>query len=94
MLVLVGIPCPACGSSRMLDAVLKGRLLEAFLLNPFFFILVLLSLVVVVTVSVIGPKGVLKKLDTWSADTWLRVAWVTVAAMLLNWIYLLNFGSW
>jgi len=94
MNVLLGIPCPACGSSRMLDALLQGKVLDAFLLNPFFFVLAPVSLAIVSAAALIGPSAFLQRLERWSPDTWLRIAYVTAAAMLLNWIYLLNFGTW
>jgi hypothetical protein len=33
-----GIPCPTCGSTRLADAVLSGKLVEAFLWNPLVFL--------------------------------------------------------
>jgi len=94
MHALLGIPCPACGSSRMLDALLRGHVLDAFLLNPFYFLLVPLSLAIVSAAALMGPRTFLRRLERWSADTWVRFGYVTFAALLLNWIYLLRFGSW
>lgn len=36
--LLTGFDCPACGNQRALHALLHGRVLEAFLFNPFLFI--------------------------------------------------------
>jgi len=32
---ITGMPCPACGTTRAVDALVHGRLWEAFLINPF-----------------------------------------------------------
>jgi hypothetical protein len=32
-----GLPCPTCGTTRMLEALFAGRLLEAFSWNPLVF---------------------------------------------------------
>jgi len=38
-LATIGIPCPACGSTRAFHALFEGRLLDAFLRNPAFTLL-------------------------------------------------------
>jgi hypothetical protein len=43
--VATGLECPGCGSTRAVHHLLHGRIAEAFLLNPFFFAVMILMLV-------------------------------------------------
>lgn len=36
--MLTGLDCPMCGGQRMVVALWRGRVWEAFLLNPFLFV--------------------------------------------------------
>ncbi len=78
----------------MLVALLEGRIVDAFLLNPLCAMLVPVSLIAVTIVAILGPGKFGDKLARLSADAWVRFGYVTFAAMLFNWIYLLKFGSW
>ncbi len=46
--ILAGIPCPICGSLRLLQALLRGDIGAAFLLNPLVFCLGVVSLALAV----------------------------------------------
>lgn len=39
MKVLTGYDCPSCGIQRVVHALLHGRVYEAFMLNPFLFLI-------------------------------------------------------
>lgn len=41
---ITGIPCPSCGSTRAVVAILNGRFMEAFLLNPLGYLLIILAI--------------------------------------------------
>ncbi len=39
MKIIIGIPCPSCGSTRALVAILDGEFIKAFFLNPLGFLI-------------------------------------------------------
>jgi hypothetical protein len=83
---LTGLPCPTCGSTRLVLAVLEGRLGLAFELNPLvagvgFALLAWLVLRVVTARRArleCGPRGARVLLG------------LGIVALLLNWAYLLR----
>jgi hypothetical protein len=48
---ITNIPCPSCGTTRSIFALLDGRIFDALMLNPFGFI--------VIIILVLAPVGVL-----------------------------------
>lgn len=87
------IPCPACGSTRAIIAIIDGHIQEALALNPLGF--VLLALLILLTVGI--PYDYLRRqrnlyhLFTW-ADTCLHRKSVfipTMSIILLNWLRML-----
>ena len=38
---ITSIPCPTCGSTRAILALVRGDIVSAFLFNPLFFVLIL-----------------------------------------------------
>lgn len=82
-----------CGGVRCLDAMLEGRILDAFALNPFAAVFMPASFMVVLAAAVTGPKKFARKLERQPTDTWTRITYVTLMLLVLNWIYLLNFHS-
>lgn len=87
------IPCPACGSTRAIIAIIDGHIQEALALNPLGF--VLLALLILLTVGI--PYDYLRRqhnlyhLFTW-ADTCLHIKSVfipTMSIILLNWLHML-----
>ncbi len=84
-----GVPCPTCGSTRMVEALLGGGLLEALRWNPLAFLtLVLLALWAVVSTArhLLGLPRLHPVFESWERTT-LRVAIPTMIA--LGWAYLI-----
>jgi hypothetical protein len=85
---VTGVPCPSCGSTRMVEAILAFDPLSAFLLNPLVFT-ALAGLGVWASVSV---ARTLLRLPSWRVELGrgerlaLRVG--AVLALAGNWIYL------
>ncbi len=79
-----GHPCPTCGSTRLVLAVLRGDLLEAFLYNPLVFAVFVAAGAWLVLR--IGFKRRVVLITSARARRWWVVA--LVAAVLANWAYL------
>lgn len=86
---LTGLPCPSCGSSRMIAALVQGRVAEAFMWNP-------LAFAGVLAVAVWATASTLRLL--FSLPVWRVVLEsgealaIRIAAVMLiagNWIYLI-----
>jgi hypothetical protein len=89
--VTTGLPCPACGSTRAVDALLHGEWLKGLMINPFGLPILLLMLV--------APLWIIFDLLR-SRDTFFRayhraekalstrgIAIALVALVLANWIW-------
>jgi len=82
-----GLPCPSCGTTRMGEHLLHGRLFEAFRVQPFMFLLLAALALWVVAGFAARLAG---------RDLFLRVSpheemwlWMgLIAGFLLNWAYL------
>ena len=84
-----GVPCPTCGSSRMVEALLGGNFFEALQLNP----LALLTLGLLASWAVtstlrhlLGLPRLHLVLESWERTT-LRIA--VVAMIAAGWAYLI-----
>jgi hypothetical protein len=86
---LTGIACPTCGSSRLVESLLSGRILEAAAMNPFIFA----GLTAVVLWAVISTARLVFRLPTWRLvlTKWERRALVLllVGAVLTSWAYII-----
>ena len=86
---LTGIPCLTCGSSRLVESLLSGRVLEAAAMNPFIFA----GLTAVVLWAVISAVRLVFGLPTWRLvlTRWERRAFVIllVASVLISWAYII-----
>lgn len=78
-IVLLGLPCPSCGTTRALAELGQLRFFEALRLNPL--------LITSIGFALLAPvlKLSWEKFERWYGWTLLG------AAVLLNWIYLLLF---
>ncbi len=85
------LPCPSCGSTRSLLAILKGDLFGAFMLNPMGFLLFAILLVTPIWIlfDVITKKSTLlvffRKGEHFLSRKW--VAYSAVVIVILNWIW-------
>ncbi len=91
-----GIPCPSCGSTRSVLAILHGDVIGAFLWNPFGFILLAFLLLV--------PAWIIFDLFTrknsflhfyQQTEIFLKrrkVAWLAIAIVSANWIWNIHKG--
>ena len=78
-MVLLGLPCPGCGTTRALAALVQLHFVEALRLNPL--------LVIAIVLVLLAP--VLKL--TWEKFERGHGLTILGAAVLLNWIYLFFF---
>ena len=83
-----GLPCPTCGSTRMVDALLSGNVLEALSWNP----LVFLGMVVFVPWVLLTATRVAFGLPGWRIVLARRERvglWIAAAvALVAGWAYL------
>lgn len=85
------IPCPSCGSTRSVLALLHGDVWQALLLNPFG--VIIMSVLVIaplwILADVLGRKSTLFHLYN-DAELFVRRRWVAiplVSMVLMNWIW-------
>lgn len=80
--LVTGFECPACGTQRMIHALLHGDIMTALLLNPFM-LLVLMPMVALLAVVLIAPEGKLE---------WLKRFVTHPATLILIFIISLAWG--
>lgn len=92
-----GIPCPACGTTRSIDALISGNFTSAWLLNPFGYIGFALMLIVPVwfvydsiTQSKSFPKA-FKKFEQLLKTNYI-ITIILIAIVLANWIWNIQKG--
>lgn len=88
---LTGLPCVTCGATRCTIALLHGDFLTAWLWNPFVFLIlcgVALFDLYALTVLILRVPRLRIAVCTERAKK--RTRFVVVAALALNWIYLLG----
>ena len=84
-----GIPCPTCGTTRLIEALLSGDLLGALEWNP----LVFLILAAVAVWAVLSAASFAFRLPTWRVAfsprerTWARI--LAIAALVGGWGWVL-----
>jgi hypothetical protein len=91
-----GIPCPSCGSTRSVEALLHGNVLEALKWNPLGFLLFVLLIILPIWIvfDVIGSKkslhGFFKKSEKFLNKRLIAV--IAVLLLLANWIWNIEKG--
>ena len=87
-----GLPCATCGTTRLVQALLSGEILAAFALNPLVFSGLVLTTAWGVTSAVRWAFDLPLRPFTVGPDHRARLVLVAVAAVILNWIYLVARG--
>lgn len=93
---LTGIPCPSCGSTRSVMAIINGNFTEGLLLNPLGYIVATVMLILPIWLifdMALGKATLLKAYR--ELETTLRKKWVAVPLILLvlaNWIWNITKG--
>jgi hypothetical protein len=88
---LTGYPCPACGSTRSVTALIRGDIARAWYWNPFGFIILIIMMVSPVWVLM----DLIKKKSSFHTfylrmESALQYKWISIPAILLvlsNWIW-------
>jgi hypothetical protein len=84
-----GVPCPTCGTTRLIEALLSGDLLGAVAWNP----LVFLVLTAAAVWAVLSAASFAFRLPTWRVAfsrrerTWARI--LAIAALVGGWAWVL-----
>ena len=84
-----GVPCPTCGTTRLIEALLSGDLLGALAWNP----LVFLVLTAAAVWAVLSAARFAFRLPTWCVAfsrrerTWARI--LAIAALVGGWAWVL-----
>lgn len=88
-----GYPCPGCGAFRALCLLAAGRLVQAFLIQPF---MTLLFTAILLASAAAGTLWLLKRpeprLPAISPMAWKWLVAGLIAALLVNWLYLVKAG--
>jgi Protein of unknown function (DUF2752) len=87
-----GLPCATCGTTRMIQAVLSGELVDAFALNPLVFSGLALTIVWGVASAARWAFDLPIQPFTVGPRHRARLGLAAAVAVLLNWIYLLVRG--
>lgn len=88
---VTGIPCPSCGTTRAIQFILQGKIIESLYMNPFG--------IIVVTLMTIAPFWILydvifkkesfllfyKKSEETIRTKWLSI--VLIFLVIINWIW-------
>jgi len=84
---LTGWPCPSCGMTRGVLKILEGRLITGWLKNPLMF-----TLLGGLTIDTLGRVLLARKVELNLTRGQRRlVLWAFLAALLLNWAYLIRY---
>ncbi|MFB3851568.1 MAG: DUF2752 domain-containing protein [Acidobacteriota bacterium] len=88
---LTGIPCPTCGFTRMVFALLELDFKEALAVQPFMFLALMFFIIWIIAGMIALVFG--KFLYIEIPKFWKRNLWIPILALfLLNWIYLIYYG--
>lgn len=88
---LTGLPCPTCGSTRMLGELASGDFLGALLVNPLATVGAAVLVVWAASDAVLAPTGRALALAV-RADAAAPLRWAVAASVVLNWAWLIVTG--
>ena len=84
---LTGVPCPTCGSTRGTLSLARGRPVEAWLYNPFFFTAMGLFLA-----DAAGRVLFKRAVKVYVTGTARRLVWIAIIALFVaNWAYVIAY---
>lgn len=84
---LTGIPCPGCGGTRALIAILHGHIIEAFLINPLSVLLIIFAIIAPVWLFIDCYRGV-NSLQRVMKSKWNKTTiCIVVIVVIANWIW-------
>lgn len=89
-----GLPCPTCGATRCVIALLHGNVAQAWQFNPLIFVaLACVAAFDVYALVALASRGRRVRLTRlrWPGPVFVRCAFVAVLA--LNWAYLIHRGD-
>lgn len=89
-----GVPCPTCGSTRAMEALLGGHIGAAISLNPLVTCLAFLTPIAIglwIAASRRGHGASHRVRPT--AATWNAVVAIGLVALVLNWIWVIRRGN-
>lgn len=85
---VTGIPCPTCGTTRLLTMLAQGNLADAFCLNPAVALTILSALLLFLhDTAVLFSSSRLAFAVSLEEAKWVRTA--SFIALLVNWSYLI-----
>jgi len=88
---LTGLPCLTCGATRCTIALFHGNFAAAWLWNPFaFLVLCGIALFDAYALAVLLVRAPRLRLSVFSPRAKSFVRFVVIAALVLNWAYLLS----
>ena len=95
--LVAGYPCPSCGTTRSITALLHGNILEAFMINPLGIVssLLILSVVVLLTLDLLTKKDyyyrVYRQVEKF-LQTHQVFSIVLILLVITNWIWNISKG--
>jgi len=82
----LGYPCPICGGTRLVLALLSGDIRQAWLLNPLVFV-VLWILLVVMAIRVASGYQLVVHIST---RAWFWIGMAGMGLLVANWVYVIG----
>ena len=88
---ITGVPCPSCGTTRAIQLILHGKIIESLYMNPFGIIVAILMTVAPfwILYDVIVQKESFLFFYKKSEET-IRIKWLSIVLIILvilNWIW-------